>query len=175
MVKDRATQSLRSTMSVTLISGTKSAKASSTTRTAPDSSTRAATSRTSRGRASRPVGLFGLQRNTTETPSRSPSGVESHAKSTSHRRATLRTVSLPEPPPPPRTPRRWARARAPFRPFLPPWPRGTAPPRRRWSALPSRHRRRGSRPGPRAARYIPDRGSGPSPRRGPAGRLPERL
>src|ERR687890_204537 len=96
LVKDRATQSPRLTIAVTLIPGTKSAKASSTTRTAPTSCTRAATSRTSPGPSRSPVGLFGLQRNTAETPSRSPSAVGSHLKLSSRRRATLRTGSMPE-------------------------------------------------------------------------------
>src|SRR5829696_7687511 len=96
LVKDRATQSPRSTISVTLIPGTKSAKASSTTRTAPASSTRAATSRTSSRPSMSPVGLFGLQRKTTATPSRSLYEVGSHPKSSSRRRATLRTGSMPE-------------------------------------------------------------------------------
>src|SRR5829696_7729412 len=96
LVKGRATQSPRSTISVTLIPGTKSAKASSTTRTALASCTWAATSRTSPRLSESPVGLFGLQRNTTETPSRSPSAVGSHLKPSSRCRATLRTGSMPE-------------------------------------------------------------------------------
>ena len=97
LVKDRATQSLRSTISVTLIPGTKSAKASSTTRTAPASTTRSATSSTSPRSSSSPVGLFGLQRNTTETPSRSSSAAWSPTRNLPRsRRATRRTVSMPE-------------------------------------------------------------------------------
>src|SRR5215204_4636255 len=96
LVKDRATQSPRSTFAVTLIPGTKSAKASSTMRTAPASSTRAATSSTSPRPSESPVGLFGLQRNTTETPSRSVYDVGFHLKPSSCLRATLRTGSMPE-------------------------------------------------------------------------------
>src|SRR5215204_4724789 len=96
LVKDRATHSFSSTIGATLTSGTKSAKASSTMRTAPASFTRAAASRTSLWSRASPVGLFGLQRNTTEIPSRSPSESGSHPNPSPRRRATLRTGAMPE-------------------------------------------------------------------------------
>ena len=121
-----------------------------------------------------PVGLFGLQRNTTETPSRSPSGggvpretilappghpadralPEARAAAAYSEKVGSSTSALP-----PVLAALAARNSASAPPLV-----GTT-----ISALTP------SRAGPRAAPYIPDRGSGPNPRRGPAGRPPGRL